>query len=1174
MHRSCQRRHIMKWLRIVAIFALTICVLIIGAQQLKTGFAASASTAGRPVKDGEIAVNQSHMGVNPVNLQPGDGMALNLSAPQAPSGSTTCGGVYTATADVFIRQSQPGVNFDGDALFVSQSTPTSGRERILLKFDPYGAIPDGATVQRAELEFNLYQDPSPLTYTLEIASHQNANWMENTVTWNNQPTTTVSFDPVSYAITLTEPITSVVRLDVTTWAILWANGAITNTGLTIAPVGDEALDVGFYSRDLSSGIYAPRLVIYCNPANNVIPADTSAIDTAQLAGLDRLAQDSLITQTIELVDGGLRFASFQIPIPDEVEATGLARAQWFTNAYSDALRISDPDSDLQLVRRSTDDQHIFFRQLHRSIPVYPTELGIHLTDGYVTSVSGGMVPEITVDFQPRLSARQAEKIALAIAELETPGLGAEILPDTQLTYLNQELIDHSKTETYLTWRVNISDTTTAFIDANSGKRRQNLSGDLGSLHLDLETGNSDGPATWCGYWSWKWADDYWCGATGCNSKADWLGGEAWWSIRNVWVWWASDLYYDSFDGHAQEIEMYIHVGTDWNNAHYLPSCEFFEFGAFNSRFQEVVGHEFTHGVIRHKANLVMQNDPGALNESLADIFGYFAGGENDWVYHEEGPDGGRSFINPRVDHFSKWLYTDDDHGGVHLNSEIHNKVAYLITAGGQHYGYDTTPGIGKDKAKWLFWNMIQRMSPYSNFTDARYQAIQIARDFKTQNFLGFNTKDICIIMRAYASINIGRGDSNCDGIEDSGGPDWDNDKAPDSVDNCPNDSNPKQEDFDHDYIGDACDDNSDGDVFLDNTYGSTCSGGNTTDCNDNCPLTQQADQADRNINAIGDACDDPDGDGVMDSVDNCWDEPNTGQKNFDHDPWGDACDTDDDNDGIPDTTDNCPNIANPDQKDQDVFASNNWFGDGIGNACDLCPTIFNSFENSDIDHDGKAPYCDDDDDGDGILDDGDLNGIIGTVTCKDNNNENCDDNCPLDEDAYQTDLDGDGIGMVCDPDDGPDAGQLFQEKTSAFLWIPGEAFTIDLPGWGDHPDWGDDYLPSGFQEKIGVISSQDVFLAVVDSNGMVVAKSAVSSGSLKRQFITFEPAPYSFMGGISRISGEDQNSPSEDALSPNLTNYYLQIYPADSSSLIEPVTFTLQLEDVLPTILYLPVIVR
>ncbi len=71
---------------------------------------------------------------------------------------------------------------------------------------------------------------------------------------------------------------------------------------------------------------------------------------------------------------------------------------------------------------------------------------------------------------------------------------------------------------------------------------------------------------------------------------------------------------------------------------------------------------------------------------------------------------------------------------------------------------------------------------------------------------------------------------------------------------------------------------------------------------------------------------DSDGDGVLDTDDNCPDIPNPDQANNDGDTEGDVCDDDDDNDGVLDTEDNCQFVANADQADYE--------GDGIGDLCD------------------------------------------------------------------------------------------------------------------------------------------------------------------------------------------------------------------------------------------------
>lgn len=142
---------------------------------------------------------------------------------------------------------------------------------------------------------------------------------------------------------------------------------------------------------------------------------------------------------------------------------------------------------------------------------------------------------------------------------------------------------------------------------------------------------------------------------------------------------------------------------------------------------------------------------------------------------------------------------------------------------------------------------------------------------------------------------------------------------------------------------------------------------------------------------------DADADGVPDEEDNCPYDASSDQADADQDGIGDGCDlcagpdasascTDADGDGVSDASDNCRYLANPSQTDTDA--------DTLGDACDLC----------------LAPYdplspCGDpclDSDGDGVPDLGD---------CGSEPN----DNCPL-APSKGDDLDGDGVGNVCDPD--------------------------------------------------------------------------------------------------------------------------------------------------------------
>jgi Zn-dependent metalloprotease len=83
---------------------------------------------------------------------------------------------------------------------------------------------------------------------------------------------------------------------------------------------------------------------------------------------------------------------------------------------------------------------------------------------------------------------------------------------------------------------------------------------------------------------------------------------------------------NSLDNHGMSMLSSVHYGRNVVNAFWDGQQMLYGdgdgqfFGRFTASI-DVVGHELTHGVVMHESNLDYQDEPGALNEHFADVFG-------------------------------------------------------------------------------------------------------------------------------------------------------------------------------------------------------------------------------------------------------------------------------------------------------------------------------------------------------------------------------------------------------------------------------------------------------------------------------------------------------------------------------------------------------------------------
>jgi Zn-dependent metalloprotease len=174
---------------------------------------------------------------------------------------------------------------------------------------------------------------------------------------------------------------------------------------------------------------------------------------------------------------------------------------------------------------------------------------------------------------------------------------------------------------------------------------------------------------------------------------------------------------NSIDGRGMRLDGYVHRGRNFNNAFWDGKQMVFGdgdgvlFTDFTGSL-DVIAHELTHGVTEFTAGLEYHDQPGALNESVSDVFGSVVkqwhlgqtAEEADWLIGPEvftpgtGGDALRSMKapgtaydspvlgkDPQPDHMSRFVELpnteEDDNGGVHINSGIPNKAFYLVAVG-------------------------------------------------------------------------------------------------------------------------------------------------------------------------------------------------------------------------------------------------------------------------------------------------------------------------------------------------------------------------------------------------------------------------------------------------------------------------------------------------------------
>ncbi len=223
--------------------------------------------------------------------------------------------------------------------------------------------------------------------------------------------------------------------------------------------------------------------------------------------------------------------------------------------------------------------------------------------------------------------------------------------------------------------------------------------------------------------------------------------EAQWVAEEVFKYFFTEFNRNSYDNKGSRILSYVNFDNNYENAFWDGSRMTFGDGKNNNgplTTVDVGAHELTHAVTEYSANLVYQDESGALNESFSDVFGtavefYVKPDKANWVIGEDlgifrSMSHPESYGDPNTYGGNNWHEKGgSDNGGVHTNSGVQNKWFYLLSAGdagtndkGDNYNVS---GIGvSDAAKIAYRNLTVYLTPSAQYADARQGSIMSARD--------------------------------------------------------------------------------------------------------------------------------------------------------------------------------------------------------------------------------------------------------------------------------------------------------------------------------------------------------------------------------------------------------------------------------------------------------------
>jgi Zn-dependent metalloprotease len=238
-------------------------------------------------------------------------------------------------------------------------------------------------------------------------------------------------------------------------------------------------------------------------------------------------------------------------------------------------------------------------------------------------------------------------------------------------------------------------------------------------------------------------------AEGQGPVADNSVNQAYDGLGNVFDFYLSKYHRNSINNAGMTMTATVHYSVRYNNAFWNGNEMIFGDGdgmifktnSFTADI-DVIGHELTHGVTQFEAGLAYHDQPGALNESVSDVFGSMikqfvlnqTSAQADWLIGAgiltfqnqalrsmKAP--GTAYNNPKLGqdpqpaNMANYVFTAADNGGVHINSGIPNHAFYLLAIALGGHSWEKAGQIWYDTLQDPALKAIQGTATFKQFAN-------------------------------------------------------------------------------------------------------------------------------------------------------------------------------------------------------------------------------------------------------------------------------------------------------------------------------------------------------------------------------------------------------------------------------------------------------------------------